>query len=455
MEEFPFVISDAQDLEPETADLKTSPEYPTAVDPDAYEDPIRLYLHEIGNKPLLKASEEKLLARKIELARYLKGIKPDLPGNDGGHGSVIQSVSLLQKRLTDARPILSVLRQVMDLPSIDDSVLCITNDTLREHISGVIDPILLEKLAAKTGNTADELENLLTDLSICYDLMPLKLLEVSVSTLFRLRPQSTDFTGILYAKEKQIEQFYLNISLESEEAIRKLIESNLRLVVSIAKKYVGRGMNFLDLIQEGNLGLMRAVEKFNHHRGFKFSTYATWWIRQAISRAITDQGRTIRIPVHMVDAIRQVMQTRIHLTQLLGRSPTNEEIGDKIYLSADRVSEILNYAQFPLSMEAPVGEDGDAQLSDFIEDNQSTPPIDSASKQLLKDEIAATLSELTPREQRILVLRFGLEDGRCRTLEEVGVEFFVTRERIRQIEAKALRKLRHPRRSRRLRGYLE
>jgi len=235
----------------------------------------------------------------------------------------------------------------------------------------------------------------------------------------------------------------------------RLVQANLRFVINIARKYLNRGLSFPDLIQEGNLGLMRAVEKFNHHRGFKFSTYATWWIRQAISRAIADQGRTIRIPVHMVDAIRQVMQARLHLTQTTGRNPTNEEIGKKIYLSADRVSEILGYAQFPLSMEAPVGEDGDAQLSDFIEDNQSVPPLDSASKELLKNEIAATLSELTPREQRVLVLRFGLEDGRCRTLEEIGVEFFVTRERIRQIEAKALRKMRHPKRSRRLRDYLE
>ena len=454
-EESPFLLPADRESVPEEADLKTIQEYPVAADADLIEDPIRVYLHEIGSKSLLKANEEKALARKIEVARYLKDIVRGCPGNNGDGTSVKQVVSLVQSRLRQALPILTVLRQALGLPAVNNPVLNITDGNFKESISGVIDPDLLRKISTQTGKTDAETEKTLIDLSLCYGLIPFELLEVSAADLFPAAPQSPDIPGFLRRYEKQIELFHLKIHQESDDASRKLVESNLRLVVSIAKKYLGRGMNFLDLIQEGNLGLMRAVEKFNHHRGFKFSTYATWWIRQAISRAIADQGRTIRIPVHMVDAIRQVMQARLHLTQTTGRNPTNEEIGKKIYLSADRVSEILGYAQFPLSMEAPVGEDGDAQLSDFIEDNQSVPPLDSASKELLKNEIAATLSELTPREQRVLVLRFGLEDGRCRTLEEIGVEFFVTRERIRQIEAKALRKMRHPKRSRRLRDYLE
>ena len=256
---------------------------------------------------------------------------------------------------------------------------------------------------------------------------------------------------LTYEQELELAQRILD---GDESAKQKLTESNLRLVVSIAKKYVGRGMLLLDLIQEGNMGLIKAVEKFDYTKGYKFSTYATWWIRQAITRAIADQARTIRIPVHIVETINKLIRTSRHLLQQNGREPTPEEIAAEMEIPVERVAEIQKIAQDPVSLETPIGEEDDSHLEDFIQDEDTPAPQDSAAYTLLREQLEEVMETLTPREAKVLKLRFGLEDGKARTLEEVGREFMVTRERIRQIEAKALRKLRHPSRSKKLRDYM-
>ena len=258
----------------------------------------------------------------------------------------------------------------------------------------------------------------------------------------------------LLSAEEEVE-LAIRMSEGDVAAKKRLSEANLRLVVSIAKRYVGRGMQFLDLIQEGNLGLIKAVEKFDHTKGFKFSTYATWWIRQAITRAIADQARTIRIPVHMVETINKVKKVNSQLLHENGHEPTNEQIAEKLEMPVEKVREIMRVAQEPVSLETPIGEEEDSHLGDFIPDEDAPAPSDVASHTMLKEQLAEVLSTLTPREEKVLRLRFGLEDGRSRTLEEVGKIFHVTRERIRQIEAKALRKLRHPSRSKKLKDFLE
>ena len=277
----------------------------------------------------------------------------------------------------------------------------------------------------------------------------------SVSLDDPVRMYLKEIGRVALLKAEQEVHYAKLIKQGDEEAKNQLTEANLRLVVSIAKKYIGRGMSFLDLIQEGNMGLIRAVEKFDYHKGYKFSTYATWWIRQAITRAIADQARTIRIPVHMVETINKLVRVSRRLLQELGREPNDEEIADEMGITPEKVREITKVSQDPVSLETPIGEEEDSHLGDFVEDKEATAPSDAASLTMLRTEVEDILDTLTPRERRVLQLRFGLIDGHQRTLEEVGKRFGVTRERIRQIEAKALRKLRHPSRSKKLKDYLE
>jgi len=423
------------------------------------DDPVRIYLHEIGRVHLLTAEDEKVLAKKMEEGKRINEIKQEYLQRQGRFPSATEIMLTMLKELGQASTIIHLLQEQLDLTPPASFKETITHTKLRNSINNEIDQQLTQAIASQTGRSVPETEQILINLSLNSSLLTNEVLNaigdsVSLADIENLVTSDTLINSI-QVYEKQLKVYLENIEHEAEKAQRHLIEANLRLVVSVAKKHIGRGMPLLDLIQEGNIGLIRAVEKFDHHRGYKFSTYATWWIRQAITRAIADQARTIRIPVHMVDTINKLLNVSRHLAQGYGREPSPREIGAEMELPPEKVREIVKVSQLPISLESPIGEEEDSHLGDFIEDRNALPPPDAASRQLLKEQIDDVLSTLTPREQRVLQLRFGLEDGRSRTLEEVGKEFKVTRERIRQIEAKALRKLRHPSRSRKLKDYLE
>jgi RNA polymerase primary sigma factor len=435
---------------------------PDIVPADLYDDPLRMYLREIGKTALLTAAEERYLAGRIEEAKHLATVETLSRVTNGDGCFEVTVIVCMLRRVSAARTIIEAIRKQLGLKKEPRFKPCILQQPLRNAIDGVIEQGFIDQVAAATDTTTQQVWQDIIDISTYSRLVPEKVYDIigNRTTWNQLEamlcePVKENFLEKLQPLAADFSNYAAGIKWEAEKSAKHLIEANLRLVVSIAKKYSLSHMPLLDLIQEGNIGLVRAVEKFEYRRGFKFSTYATWWIRQAITRAIADQARTIRIPVHMIENINRLLKTKRQISQANGQEPTIEELAQAMDMPVERVSEIMKLTRLPLSLQTPVGEEDDSHLGDFIEDKVELPPTEQATMRLLKDQIGEVLRELTDRERKIIMLRYGLEDDRARTLEEVGREFNVTRERIRQIEAKALRKLRHPSRSRRLKDYLE
>ena len=434
------------------------------VTPGEYEvidDSTRMYLQELGRVPLLTAHEEKVLSRRIELGRYVERLKDNHFSKYKKFPSPVDIVVHVISPLSKAYPVVQIIEERIGIDPSSNVIDTIQNPEFRSAIDIVIDPSLIAAIAKGIDKGITEAQEATVNLSINSQLLPpqlLVLLARDKPSWQRLNTLLTDdrFLSQLDSHSSAFKSYFEKVRTEAEAAERHLTEANLRLVVSIAKKYIAHGMSFLDFIQEGNIGLIRAIDKFQYRRGYKFSTYATWWIRQGITRSRADQSRTIRIPVHMIDTMNKLSRTTRQLIQELGREPSYEEIGSRLNISPEKVEGgMALFFRQPMSLDMPIGEDADSRLGDLVEDHGSLAPTEATSQQLLKEQIDKVLDELTEREKKVLQLRFGLRDGRARTLEEVGREFNVTRERIRQIEGKAIRKLRHPSRSRKLKGYLD
>ncbi len=429
---------------------------------DGVDDPVRMYLREIGRVNLLTAEDERFLSRQMEEGNWIRDFEEDWRNQKGRYPNAIEVTIYLLLQLESLLPEIAVIAEEINKSQL--SLFDLTKDLkFRERVDQEMDPELREALINKFQPLDEEYdearaEERLVQISVVthiFDHRHVRHLLRAADGLDQLMPCPADLDDKLEPISLRCERHIGVLKEDAYLSEKRLTEANLRLVVSVAKKYIGRGMSMLDLIQEGNIGLVRAVEKFDYRKGYKFSTYATWWIRQAITRAIADQARTIRIPVHMVETINKQVRVSRRLVQELGREPTYEEIGQGMGVDAQRVREIIKVSQEPVSLETPIGEEDDSHLGDFVEDEKMLAPDAAAGQQLLKETVSAVLSSLLPREREVLELRFGLGDGRARTLEEVGRDFDVTRERIRQIEAKALRQLRHPTRATRLRDYIE